>query len=465
MTEQYADDGHGNLMLVPDHALTTTAKAAEARQPAKWTAKSGPAAMVPVPLPPTPAPAPAPAPASAAPIALPDPASTPTVKPKQKNDSERKLRTSNGPKPKMAPNKAPESQHLKLLTRILQSKRAHGSLGVAAFAAWLESVIPGGEWVSGNYVYSVPCADKSKSKVLFSSHIDTCHIPLVSDEKPQKLAFDAQLGHIFLDTDNREHGYVLGADDGAGIYIMLRMIEAKVPGVYVFHEGEERGGIGSRKLLLDHREWLGNFNIAVAFDRAQTYEVIHTQGGDACASIKCATELSKALSNEFLSYECSANGSFTDTKTYRNVISECFNIGVGYAFQHSPAEYLDVFHLEALAEQCCKVKWDELPVLRDPEAVSWPKPQGNYFYEGQSKHAYGGAHGWDAPKKPASLPPAKVYKPAKKLDPAKMSMDELRDWLYTESDDAAVYIAELQVQLLAAKTQARRMAELLGIKL
>ena len=59
----------------------------------------------------------------------------------------------------------------------------------------------------------------------------------------------------------------LGADDGAGIYIMLRMIETKKPGLYVFHRGEERGGIGAKATVTKHAEFFkkGGYEQCIAF--------------------------------------------------------------------------------------------------------------------------------------------------------------------------------------------------------
>jgi hypothetical protein len=40
----------------------------------------------------------------------------------------------------------------------------------------------------------------------------------------------------------------LGADCAAGVALMVSMIHARVPGYYVFHDGEEQGCLGSRFL-------------------------------------------------------------------------------------------------------------------------------------------------------------------------------------------------------------------------
>ena len=61
--------------------------------------------------------------------------------------------------------------------------------------------------------------------------------------------------------------YVLGADDKLGCYIMCRMIEKKVPGLYVFHVGEECGGIGSSHLADKRKDLFKDIDYCIAFDR------------------------------------------------------------------------------------------------------------------------------------------------------------------------------------------------------
>lgn len=359
-----------------------------------------------------------------------------------KEPKERKVRPSYGPKPKTAPTDMPSEAHFKLLSRILQSKRAHNSSGDHAFRRWLESQVGTFYTKAGNIVVTTD----DKSDVMFSCHIDTCHSPVVSDDKPQKLDFDPNLGHIFLAPESQKTGHVLGADDGAGIYIMLRMIEAKVPGTYVFHIGEEVGCVGSRAMAREQEKWLGKFNLAVAFDRPQSFEVIHTQGGLVCSSLKCSTALALALSTDTLAYEPSANGVLTDTKHYRSIIPECLNIGVGYSFQHSPQEYQDVYHLEALAKRCCEINWSALPIDRDPY-----EPVKQYTYQPQ-------------PQPQTSLPKQAPKKKAK-VHPSQMNYETLCEWVYSDTDDAVTYIVQLQAQLAAAKGQSENLAHLLGIKL
>src|SRR3546814_16306749 len=77
----------------------------------------------------------------------------------------------------------------------------------------------------------------------------------------------------------------LGADDGAGLWIMLGMIAAACPGLYLFHRGEEQGCLGSRWIERHTPELLANIDAAIAFDRAGLGDVItHQSYGRTCSA-------------------------------------------------------------------------------------------------------------------------------------------------------------------------------------
>jgi hypothetical protein len=133
---------------------------------------------------------------------------------------------------------------------------------------------------------------------------------------------------------------------------MLEMIEARVPGAYVFHLGEENGCIGSRWLAANRSEWLGGFDRAISFDRPGTTDVVtHLCGERGCSpgfSLSLSLELSLRMPGHFLS-PCNRGGP-TDVMQYIGIIQECTNVSIGYQRQHTRAEILDVRYLEALRD-------------------------------------------------------------------------------------------------------------------
>jgi hypothetical protein len=205
--------------------------------------------------------------------------------------------------------------------------------------------------------------------VLFSCHVDTVHGAGECDGTPQPLAFDPAFNHLFL--AEKEKSGCLGADDGCGIYIMLRMIEKGVKGKYIFHTGEEVGAVGSRAFVANNKKFCEDLEMVVAFDRAvysgENPEVIITQGGSACASTTFGEALCKELNKtDFdLPYVVSHKGVFTDSKTYRNLVPECVNVACFYNKQHSAEEYVNVAELEKLVKAACSVQWQSLPIARN----------------------------------------------------------------------------------------------------
>lgn len=343
-----------------------------------------------------------------------------------------------------------------MLISILRTKRAHMSKGDFNFRAWLTLQLqrfgfPPTILVEGCLLVRTD----PKSDTLFSCHIDTCHNTADSDDLTgQDLAYDPAFGDILLPHGTKSS--CLGADDGAGVYVMLRMIQAKVPGSYLFHTGEERGGIGSYAVLRSKTAILDEFSRAIAFDRAvqrgENPEVIHTQGGRSCASLEATTALCAALNKSTAIFEKpyipSAKGSFTDTRVYADVIPECFNVGVFYARQHTPQEWLNVAGLEQLVKACLEVKWDELPTVRKPAPEpATPKPGLGFT-------------GWEPQGKPKKSKGKSELQPAVKpiqlsfaAEIESMTFKELEQMAYEDPEVVARMVVYLRTRLAGAEAE------------
>jgi hypothetical protein len=218
-----------------------------------------------------------------------------------------------------------------------------------------------------------------ESDVMFTSHLDTATSALT------------KVNHVFdkniIKTDGKS---ILGADDKAGVTIMLYMIEKEVPGLYYFFLGEEVGCIGSKKVANKlQTEKIEGINKVISFDRRGTTSVITYQSSQRCASDKfgeaLALELNKA--DETFSYKTDDTGVLTDSIQFIKIYSECTNISVGYQSEHTFSETQDIEHLEKLALACIKVNWNDLPVERDPSKTEY-KSYGGYG-------AYGGRYWGD----------------------------------------------------------------------
>ena len=187
---------------------------------------------------------------------------------------------------------------------------------------------------------------------------------------------------------------ILGADDKLGCYIMCRMIEKGIPGLYVFHHGEECGAIGSKWLAKNKPEFVKDIDYCVAFDRQDYSDVITSQTGGRCCSDEFADALCGELNKNLPPKQqmSKSSGVFTDSASYTSLIPECTNISVGYKRQHTSSEKFDLEWLERmLIPAVFKVNWSKLPVKRDPKArETWG--MGNYYGYGRRADTY-----WDFP--------------------------------------------------------------------
>lgn len=202
------------------------------------------------------------------------------------------------------------------------------------------------------------------SPTMFTAHLDT----VGQSTELKTLSYNPATGIIRV-----TKGDTLGADDSTGVWIMLNMIHAGVPGTYAFFMDEETGGQGSHAALMqdDHPIEFVNFERCVSFDRMGTDSIITHQGGSRTASDAFAEALAKELeaidgSLEFLPDD---TGSFTDSCVFESVIPECTNISVGYKNQHTSGETQDLPFARKIADACCQVQWDQLPCQRDPSAL------------------------------------------------------------------------------------------------
>lgn len=252
------------------------------------------------------------------------------------------------------------------------------------------------EELGGNLLITVG----ENPKTLFSSHMDIVGsvskkntdngdvdaIILMSSEEDKDIIYGAKK---IVDTNSKSVKLIastLGADDKVGVFIMLKLIEREVKGLYVFHVGEERGGIGSKFLTTTHKDKFVGIERAIAYDRAGYGDVIDYQRGGVC----CSKEFGEALAEQLnitmppqQRFKSGVTGTFTDTANYRDIIPECTNISAGYFSQHGESEHMDYYWLtEFLLPAALRVEYDNLPTKRKPQpAVTY---YGNTTWNGNT---------------------------------------------------------------------------------
>jgi hypothetical protein len=270
------------------------------------------------------------------------------------------------------------------LHEMLRYKRPHGS---KSEVQWIERFIMPYDPLNIDdmaLVITVPHADGRQPKTLFSCHTDTVH----RNEGKQRIKYD-RTKQTYYKTD----GEPLGADDAAGAWVMLEMIDAGVPGCYFFHRAEECGGLGSSHIFKKYGDILYKFNRAIAFDRRGSTDVITHQGWSRCCSDAFAQALADALNtNEANMYLPDDSGVFTDTANYTDIIPECTNLSCGYDHEHSGAETLHLPSLFNLRDACLAIEWDDLPTDRDPTVTEYKEDKWSTFYKSYDKQTASNDH-------------------------------------------------------------------------
>ncbi len=261
---------------------------------------------------------------------------------------------------------------MKIRKKFLQLTKMTYPYGTEQF---LESFLPDGAQMDkfGNYYLSVG----DSYTTMFTCHLDT------SCSKMERVTHKFYGNYVMTDGTT-----ILGADDKAGMVIVLYMIEKKIPGLYYFFIGEETGCIGSSDLA-DELEKDGdvpielkNIQKIISFDRRGTNSVITEQFYGVCCSDEFAKELCSQLNTSgLLQMVPDDTGVLTDSAQFMGSIPECTNISVGYYDEHTYRERQDIDHLYKICKSIERVDWESLPVNRDPI-----KYYGGY---------YNGAWGWD----------------------------------------------------------------------
>jgi hypothetical protein len=213
----------------------------------------------------------------------------------------------------------------------------------------------------GNYYYKI-----GESKTAFTCHLDTA-------SKTQ-----VDIVHKFekniISTDGKS---ILGADDKAGMIVLLYMIEKRIPGLYCFFIGEESGCIGSGKACED--SWTRSYDRMISFDRRGTDSIITYQSSKRCCSEEFAKELAVRLNANGLSMKPDDTGVYTDSAEFTGVIPECTNISVGYYKEHTVMEHQDIQHLIKLCIAVTRLNWENLPTVRDHKIIEYkPYSYGKY---------------------------------------------------------------------------------------
>ena len=232
----------------------------------------------------------------------------------------------------------------------------------------LEYILPTGykQDEIGNYFIKI-----GESDTMFTCHLDTATHKKVKVNHVVENEDNSEK-QIFVGTDGNT---ILGADDKAGVIILLHMIENNIPGLYYFFIGEEKGTVGSSGILKKRPDFFKDYKKCISFDRKAYGSVITKQFGTTCCSNEFAAKLVEELTSACgTTFKEDPTGVYTDSAVFMDDIPECTNISVGYFNEHTHNEHQNITYLNWLCRGVVKVDWENLPVERDPDASYYRKP-------------------------------------------------------------------------------------------
>lgn len=216
----------------------------------------------------------------------------------------------------------------------------------------------------GNYFMEI-----GDSETMFCAHLDTAAWDI---QRVRHVQFISRNKQDFITTDGTT---ILGADDKAGVVILMNLIEKKVPGLYYFFIGEESGLIGSKGILDLDEEKFKKYKRCIAFDRRDYGSIISAQMGGKC----CSNDFVKALASQFaehnMTFRDDPTGVYTDSAVFMDIIPEVTNLSVGYFNEHTTNEIQNLTYLSMLANAATKIDWESLPTVRDPLPKDTPNPK------------------------------------------------------------------------------------------
>ena len=267
-------------------------------------------------------------------------------------------------------NQTAYSSEVKQLLKMLTYKRPAGSESeeefIDTFIRSLKDEV--GEFIEDGFGNVFIRVGITNGETLFTCHTDSVH----RTSGRQVVAYDTFTQLIYKSSQHTDNE-CLGADDAAGVALLLEMIKAKVPGWYAFFRCEERGGQGSTFAAESNAAFLSGFKRAIAFDRKGSTSVITHQAGGRC----CSDAFAKALAEEFnlltkrSDFSPDGTGVFTDTANFTELIAECTNVSVCYDSEHTVNESLDLEAWLRLRTACIQLDWEALPTVRDPKVKDY----------------------------------------------------------------------------------------------
>jgi len=247
---------------------------------------------------------------------------------------------------------------IELLNKILQMSQSelfdYLKVELKQYYTYIDS-----DGMSNKYIYC-----RGKLGVLVMAHLDTVYdidekyIPLdkelmtlfdepVSlqdyedfygfDDEPNIASIDISPKDIFYDSIKEVMWSPdgLGADDRAGVYMILQLLKDGLRPHVLFTTDEEIGGVGAERFAIKYRSVLRATNIKYIME-------LDRSGSNDCVFYDCDNKRFEKFINKF--GFCTESGTFSDISIVCPITGIAgVNLSVGYYYEHTTTEMLDVF--------------------------------------------------------------------------------------------------------------------------
>jgi len=187
---------------------------------------------------------------------------------------------------------------------------------------------------AGNLLAEMICRRGNGPTVLLNAHLDT-----VTDLDPGRRI--VKKGKIWTSSEG-----ILGADDRAGVALLIAMarhlnssdFQGRVK--FIVTVEEERGLIGAGQVA-DHFLW--GVDGAIVLDRRGKADIVTSCHGVQRFCSEAYGKFFEKVAREIglTGWKCTAGG-FSDTLVWADHGIESVNLSVGYGYEHTDREYLDV---------------------------------------------------------------------------------------------------------------------------
>lgn len=210
------------------------------------------------------------------------------------------------------------------------------------------------------------------------------HMDTVFKTPPKHIYYDESKGVIWSPEG-------LGADDRAGVFMILKILQTGLRPTIIFTTDEEKGALGAEKMVKDSKEPFSELNYIIQLDRRGTCD---------CVFYDCAN-------SEFIQY-VEKFGFIENFGSFSDISEICpawgiagVNLSVGYEDEHTVSE---TFHVKPWFSTLAKVqkmlqeeyipKFIYIPDdkywyrygIRTPYSYSWFDYEDDYVCSGCGKH-------------------------------------------------------------------------------